>query len=809
MLRNYFKTGFRNLTRQKVYSAINIAGLAAGIAACILIFLYVKDELSYDRHHAKADRIYRVTRDFVSNDGSVSLHLGHVAPPFGPLLEQDFPQIASIARLLQTDLLIENVEKQKTFHEERVMFAEPALFDIFDIPILEGSRERALKEPFTMLLSDKLVEKYFLNEEPVGKLLKVTDAATARVTGVFQSLPENSHFHPDILVSFNTLNDTAVYGAENLKTNWGNNSFGTYMVLTSEQEAKNMQAQLPAFMDRHLSGTDHAGDRKPSDFSRLYLQKLTDIHLRSHLDSEMETNGDINTVMILSAVAFVILLIACINYINLSTARSMSRAKEVGVRKVVGAGKEDLVLQFLSESILIAFIATILAVGLTELCLPWLNEFTGKNIASNIFTDKWLLGLTLLLPFLIGGLAGLYPAFYLSRFRPATVLKGSLSSSSKNPMLRKSLVVVQFSISIVLIIATGIMFRQLIYMQNKDLGFEADNVVILPTFTALTPKFEAFKAELKKSAQVEGVGRSLLIPSDRLLNSMGASVEKGDSMAPTSVTIKFVNVDHDLLDVFKVKLAAGRNFDRTRPTDDTAAFIINNVAAKMIGWQDPQEAIDQVFEYGGVKGRVIGVTEDFHFESLHDEISPMVYRLSAPDDYSNIAVRINGNTREAVAHIEQVWQQFLPGYPFEYSFLDQQFAQTYKAERDKGVIFMIFSCIAILIACLGLFGLASYTTVQRTKEIGIRKVFGASVMRIVTLLSKDFLKLVLVANLLAWPIAWFAMRRWLEDFAYRIEIGTDIFVLAAMLALIISLVTISYQAVKAASANPVKSLRTE
>jgi putative ABC transport system permease protein len=809
MLQNYFKTGFRNLVRNKVYSAINIAGLAVGIAACILIFLYVKDELSYDRYHSKADRIYRVTRDFVSNDGSVSLHLGHVAPPFGPLLEQDFPQIESIARILQTALLVEDTDKQRAFREEKIAFAEPAIFDIFDIPLVQGSKEKALTAPFTVLLSDKMVQKYFPNEEPVGQILKFASTASVKVAGVYEAFPDNSHFRPDFLISFNTLNDTAIYGAGNLKTNWGNNSFGTYMVLPSEQEAENMQAQLPAFMDRHLSGTDHAGDRKPSDFSRLYLQKLTDIHLRSHLDSEMETNGDINTVMILSAVALVILLIACINYINLSTARSMSRAKEVGVRKVVGAEQPDLVLQFLLESILIAAIATVLAVGITELGLPWLNNFTGKNIASNVFTDKWLLGITLLLPLLVGGLAGLYPAFYLSRFRPALVLKGSLSSSSKNPLLRKSLVVAQFAVSIVLIIATGIMFRQLIYMQNKDLGFEAENVVILPSYTALNPQFEAFKAEMKKSATVEGVGRSLLIPSDRLVNSMGASVMKGDSMAQTSMTIKFVSMDHDLLDVFKVKLAAGRNFDRTRATDDTAAFILNKAAARMIGWHNPQEAIDQVFGYGGTKGRIIGVTEDFHFESLHDEISPMVYLVSKSGGYSNIAIRINGDTREALAHIEQTWERFLPSYPFEYTFLDQKFAETYKAERDKGIIFMIFSCIAIVIACLGLFGLASYTTVQRTKEIGIRKVFGASVTRIVALLSKDFLKLVLIANLLAWPTAWYAMRRWLDDFAYRIEIGTDIFVMAAVLALLISLVTISYQAIKAASANPVKSLRTE
>ncbi len=799
----------RNLARNKVYSAINVGGLAIGIAACMLIFLYVKDELSYDRHHSKADNIYRITRDFLSDDGSVSLHLARVAPPFGPLLQQDFPEIERIARTLRTTLTVEDAEKQKTFREEGIYFAEPAFVDIFDINMLKGSAHEALQEPYSILLSDKMAEKYYPHEEAVGKVLKLNETLTFKVSGVFKSFPENSHMHPDFLASFSTLNDTTVYGAEALKTNYGNNSFPTYLLLQSEEQAKSLQAQLPAFLDRHLSGTNHARSRKPSEFTNLYLQKLTDIHLKSNLDSELEVNGDIDSIMVLGAVAIVILLIASINYVNLSTARSTSRAKEVGVRKVIGAAKHNLVLQFLLESVLITTIATILALGMTELALPWLNEFTGKNITTTLLSDKWVLLLVLTLPLVVGVLAGLYPAFYLSHFQAATVLKGSLSSSSKNPMLRKTLVVLQFSISTVLIIATGIIYQQLMYMQQKDLGFDSNQLVVLPNSSNLTPKYEAFKAELMKSSTIQGVGRSSLVPTDQLLNSMGAQVSKGGNLAPTSATIKFVTIDHDMLDVYKVKMAAGRNFDRKFASDDTAAYIINEAAARMIGWHDPNIAIDQTLSYGGNNGRIVGVAQDFHFESLHKEISPMVFMISDSQGYSNISVKVAGDTKAALAHMEETWQEFLPKVPFSYQFIDDLYEKSYQDEVKKGQIFTIFSCIAILIACLGLFGLASFTTIQRTKEIGVRKVFGASVSGIVALISKDFLKLVLVANLLAWPIAWYAMRQWLSDFAYRIDISTDIFLLATLVAFAVAMVTISYQAIKAASSNPVDALRTE
>ncbi|WP_242916912.1 ABC transporter permease [Pontibacter liquoris] len=809
MLQNYFKTASRNLLRNKVYAAINIVGLAAGIAACILIFLYVKDEVSYDRYNTKADRIYRVTRDFLSNDGTVSLSLGHVAPPFGPLLKQEFPDIQALARTLNSTLLLEDKTSQKRFNEEHVYFAEPDIFKIFTIPVKQGNPEKSLDEPFTVLLSEKMAQKYYPGQDPSGKVLTVNNAFSVKVAGVYEDFPVNAHFHPDFLMSFTTLNDTTIYGSENLKTNWGNNSFGTYFLLPENYPVDKLQAQMPAFLDKVLAGTDHARGRKPSEFTHLYLQKLTDIHLKSHLDSEEETNGELATVLILAAVALVILLIACINYINLSTARSTSRAKEVGVRKVVGALKGDLVKQFLLESVVVAIIATLLGLGLTELSLPWLNDFAQKDLHLHVFSDPVILGFVLLLPLLIGLLAGLYPALYLTRFEPARVLKGSLSNSSKNPTMRKALVIVQFSISIALIIATGVMYRQLLFMQNKALGFDKEKLIVLPYYSSLAPQYEAFKAELMKSSSIQGVGKSLLVPSDRLLNSMGAGVLKGDSMAKTDVTIKYVNVDQDLFDTYKVKLAAGRNFSRQHPTDDSAAFILNETAVKMIGWQEPQQAVDQVFQYGDTRGRIIGVVKDFHFESLHQEIAPMVFLMSRSDSYTNVSIRYSGDPKQALAHIESVWNKFAPDQIFRYDFMDELYSAMYKTEQRKGQIFTVFSCIAIFIACLGLFGLASYTTVQRTKEIGIRKVFGASILKIVTLLSSDFLKLVLIANLLAWPIAWYAMSRWLEDYAYRVTIGTGIFLLAAFLAFIIAIVTISFHAIKAASANPVKALRTE
>ena len=793
--------------RHKTIAFINLFGLAIGMACCLLIGLYVTDELSYDRYHANADRIYRVTRDFVSNDGSVSLHLGHLAPPFGPLIKNDFSDIEEVTRLLQNDATFRYGDK--LFTEEQVFMAEDNIFKVFTIPVVSGNPNTALRDPYSLMLTEEMARKYFGEEDPMNKEIRLNNQLNFKVTGVFKAFPSNSHFHPDFLASFRTLNDTAVYGEENLRTNWSNNSFSTFLLLPKGYPTKKLEEQFPAFLDKHMASASDAGV-KPSTWTHLYLDKLTDIHLRSHLDSELEENGDIKRVYIFLAVALFILVIACINYMNLSTARSALRAKEIGIRKVAGAFRRELVSQFLSESVLMALLAVVLAVGITWLALPALNKFTGKTLSMLALLHWYVPVLLLGLALLVGLIAGVYPALFLSSFQPAMVLKGTLSSSRHGASLRKGLVIAQFAISIILVICTGVVFRQLQYMQNKALGFDREHILTLAYDESLSPQYDAFRQQLLGHSAILKVGRSSRIPTGRLLDSSGASVQVGDSIAPTSATIKFVTADHDFVDTYQIGLKAGRNFSREFRTDDTAAFLLNEAAVKKIGWKTPQDAIDKFFQYGDRKGKVIGVLQDFHFETLHEEIVPMVFFIPRNGQYNRLTVKVSGNQiPQALAHLENTWHKFLPDNPFDYTFLEERFEQVYQSEQRQGGIFTTFSGIAIFIACLGLFGLASFTTQQRTKEIGIRKVLGADVRTIVGLLSKDFLTLVCWSILLAAPVAWWAMSQWLQDFAYRTRMPWEMFILAGVLAVVIAMLTISYQAIKAASANPVKSLRSE
>jgi putative ABC transport system permease protein len=563
MLKNYIKIAFRNLLRYKVFSVINILGLAIGLACCMLISLYVKDELGYDKFHANADRIYRVTRNWVNQEGVVSLHLGHVAPPFGPLLENDFPDIEKVVRLLETNFPFRYEEK--SFNEENVFIAEPAIFDIFTIPVVSGDPKRALNEPFSIMLSDKAAERYFGLEDPVGKTIRASNKFDLMVTGVFKSLPANAHFHPEFLLSFSTLNDDSVYGREALKTNFGNNSFATYLLLPPNYPADQLETQFPAFLDKHLAG-DAAPGTRPSGFTHLFLQKLTDIHLHSNLASEIEPNGDITTVYILSAIAVFILLIACINFMNLSTALAAKRAKEVGIRKVVGVSKGVLILQFICESILFTLIALALAALAVQLVLPALNSFTGKELTVEYFQKVYTIPLLLAFAIGVGVLAGIYPAFYLSSFNPVAIMKGNAlakdHSAGLNISLRQILVVAQFAISITLIICTGIMYKQLQYISNKNLGFNKEHVVVLSYSRELTPQYEAFKSELTRNTAVRQVARSSRIPSGRLLDSNHAKVQKEDSLAPVASSIKYLTVDHDFIDAYQMELLAGRNFSK-------------------------------------------------------------------------------------------------------------------------------------------------------------------------------------------------------------------------------------------------------
>ncbi|MBA4850864.1 ABC transporter permease [Emticicia sp. BO119] len=807
MIRNYLKIAFRNLRKQKGFTFINIAGLAIGITCFLLIGLYVKDELSYDRFNKNADRIYRVTRVFKSNDGTVSLHLGHVAPAFMQYFQSDFSEAEQITRLFGQQSVVNRPENpEKKYQESSMYFAEANIFKVFSFNMLSGNPDKALVEPFTVVLSKPMAEKYFGSEDPIGKLLKADSKYELRVTGVFEPLPTQSHFHADFLLSMNTLNDDKIYGKDNMNRDWGGNNFATYFLMPKGYDMSRIESRMKTFLDTHLPVYD---GRKGSQYSNLIFQKLTDIHLYSHLDSEHEANGNIKYVYTFSAIAFFILLIACINYMNLATARSAGRAKEVGLRKVVGAIRAQLIGQFLSESLLLTLFSLAIALVATVLLIPALNDFTNKSLTfTNLFDYKIIL-LIIGVIFFTGILAGSYPAFFLTAFQPVEVLKGKIKNAMKNGRLRQVLVVMQFSIAYILIISTAIIYKQLSFMLTQDVGYKKDQVIVMRVGNDSSVDFESFKQELKRQTGVKNVSHSSRTPTGRLLDSQGAKVAKGDSMAPTSTVIKALSIDHDYLSTYELKLVAGRDFSRDFKSDDSTAYILNEAAVKSIGWKSNADAIDEAFEYGGKKGKVVGVVKDFHFESLHQKIVPMVMFFNKGwRSWLSINMAA-GDFQKTIANIEKTFKVYMPDTPFSYQFLDERFNKQYEAEQKQRSLFMIFAGISIFISCLGLFALAAFMAEQRRKEIGVRKVLGASVGSITTLLSKDFIKLVVISILIASPIAWYAMSGWLTDFAYRIDIEWWIFPAAGLVAILIAVATVSYQAISAALVNPVKSLKSE
>lgn len=804
MFKNYFKMALRTMRKHRVVSLINLFGLTVGITCCLLIAVYVFDEMSYDRYNKNADNVYRVERTFLNPDTkAVSLELGAIAPPAANLLTTDFKQIKAITSIYPGGGPTLQY-KDKIFNEPELYFADENLYKVFDIDMVTGDAATALTEPYSLMITEDIACKYFGSEDPVNKLIKVYQFPM-KVTGVYRALPSDAHWHPKMMLSFSTLRDSAIYGEENLRTNWGNNAFYDYILLPENYDYKNLEAQLPAFVDRHIPD----GKNKASLWTSLSLRKLTDIHLHSHKDSELEENGDIKRVYIFTVIGFFILLIASINYMNLSTARSSLRAKEIGIRKVAGAGKGELITQFLSESVLICCVATLLSVALTALTLPWLGTIAKKTLGFTNLLQPHILVPVLILPLFIGILSGIYPAVFLSSFKPVKVLKGIVKTGAKTVSMRKVLVIVQFSISVILIISTIIVFRQLSYIQNKSLGFDKNQVIVINEDSGLNHSFPAFKQALLNHSSVKSVGRSCRIPSGRLLDAMDSQISMGNSLAPTKADIKYVEADEDFIPAYGIGITAGRNFN-LRDGKDTSSFIINESAVKALGLPSNEAAVGKQFRYGGRNGQIAGVMKDFNFESLHQRILPVVLLNSTGiNDYNRISIKVTGNPKRAINHIENVWKKYLPEIPFEYSFLDERFADLYQAERQQQVIFTSFSVIAIFIACLGLFGLSAFTITQRIKEIGVRKVLGANTLSIVTLVSKDFLLLVGLSALVAFPITWFAMNRWLNDFAYRTTISWWVFVLAAVIALLVALFTISFQAVKAALANPVKSLRSE
>jgi putative ABC transport system permease protein len=647
-----------------------------------------------------------------------------------------------------------------------------------------------------------MARKYFGSENPLGQTMRIEaggQSADLKVTGVIESLPHNSHFHADFLASFKTYE--AIVGDGEMQS-WTSNNYATYILMSKNHDINTLKQQLNPFIDRHMG-------EEMSRQTQLILQPLTDIHLHSHLDSEIESNSDIVYIYIFSVIGFFVLMIAAINFMNLSTARSSHRAKEVGLRKVVGANRSQLIKQFLSESLLTAFAGLTVALILVKLLLPRFNQFIGRELSLSLTENMALLAGLILLAVFVGIVSGLYPAVFLSSFQPAMVLKGSKEKRRRKLSLRTVLVVFQFAISIILIICVGVVTSQLKYIRDINLGFNQEQVVVLPSSSRISSQLESVKTRLYENPNVISVSAAKRVPSGRLLDSSSARVIRGEEIEPINFMIALLRVDHDYIPTFGMEMAAGRNFSKTMPTDATNAFILNETAIRQIGWESPSDAIGKGFGYGRSQGQIIGVVKDFHFESIHHTIAPIVMVLSSYS-LNQVAVRISpSNIPGTMAFLQSKWQEYRPNYPFSYYFVDERFDQQYRSENKLLQLFGYFAFLAIFIACLGLFGLALYTAEQSIKEIGIRKVLGASVSSLVFLFSKEFSKWVLLANVIGWPVAYFAMTKWLENFAYRTSLNLWVFLLAGVIALFIALITVSYHSIKAAVADPVTSLRYE
>ncbi|MGM0945256.1 MAG: ABC transporter permease [Bacteroidota bacterium] len=808
MLKIYFKIVFRNAKKHPMYVLINLFGLAVGMAVSIVILLYVQFELSYDRFHPDADRIFRVSRAWYNPDGDISLHLGHTAPPFGPLIQSDFPdEVEYSARLFNFDPLIKS--GGNAFEEERFFFSDPEAFDVFGWEILEGEGKSAMDQADGVVLSQSTAKRYFGEESPIGKELLADLAGqevTFQVRGVMKDIPENSHFHVDFLASMVPV--VQFYGGlDAFMSNYGSNNFSTFIKLNDGVDYREFESKLPTLIDRHI-GPNQAGV-PASKGTQLILWPISDVHLYSNLDSEIEPNGNIDYVYTYLAIAFFILLIACINFMNLSTARSSLRSLEVGIRKVMGADRGLLVKQFLGESFVMTILAMGLALLITFLFLPVFGDFTDRPLELDLIEHpEYLLGVIGIILF-VGLISGSYPALFLSGFRPARVLKGALKAGKVHERFRSFLVVGQFAISVMLIVAVLVVVRQLDYMQNKDLGFEKEDIVVLPSNTLINENYQIIKDRLENHSGIQSVSVSSRVPSGRLLDSQGVSAEVNGELSQLSLRIADIHVGHNFLETYGIEVIAGRSFDYQLATDSTEAFVLNETAIREVGWSSPEEAVGKQFLYGTRRGFVTGVMKDFHFESLHQPIVPIVFMISQ-DRNNQISIKIDAGSRdEVLAYLRDEWAQFRPDFPFEPLFVDEGFNLQYESESRVRTIFTFFSVLAILISVLGLLGLVTFATEQRTREIGIRKVMGAETTNILILLGKDFLNLVAIGFLIAIPISWFGMNTWLEDFAYRIGIHWTVFLWAGLLAGLIAAVTVTTQTIRAAWANPVKSIKSE
>jgi len=797
MFRNALKIALRHVRKHKAYAVINIAGLAVGMACCLLIALFVRDELAFDRHHEKADRIFRLIDGFNVGSGDEGYY-ALASAPFAPALKGEIAQVEDAVRFLPGRRVLVAAGEKKLY-EDNFFYVDGSVFGIFTVPLVKGDPATALGEPNTLVISERIAAKYFGREDPVGKTLRINDR-DFRVTGVMADWPRSSHFAADLLGSMTTLESIPVW-RERFFDNWVRHEFYTYLLLEEEAAAAGVEAQLPGFIEKHAAAEvkEALGEKLSSR-----LQPLTAIHLRSHLQLELAPNGDIRYVTIFSVIAAFILLIACVNFMNLATARSAARAMEVGLRKAVGAGRAELVRQFLGESFLFTAVALILAVLLVVIALPAFNALSGKALAPRDLLAAGTAGSLLAILIVVGFLSGSYPAFVLSSFQPVRVLKGRGRLAAGRPVLRKALVVGQFGISVVLIIATAVVLLQLDFMRNRKLGFDKDHVAVIRVRTdSIRTNIDAIRTDLERNPAVLAATLANGVPGQQLA---GDSLDLVTGEGKKRVTVAMIYCDHDYVRTMGLEIVEGRDFSHQMGTDAKEAFLVNEAAVRALGLAKPLETR---MEWNEMAGRVIGVVRDFQYQSLRQEIQPLVLHI-APRYASVVAVRIRPeNVRDTLAYLERKWKEYDPDHPFEYSFADETFDSLYRGEERLGRIFGLAAGLALVIASLGLFGLALFAVETRTKEIGIRKVLGASPARIAALFVREFMLLVVLASALAWPAAYLLMGRWLRNFAYRVEMGPWIFVLSAGAAFAVALLTISAQTMRAVLADPVKSIRYE
>ena len=807
MIKNYFKIAWRNIIRQRGYSAINIVGLAIGIAACMLILQYVSFELSYEEFHVNKDRIYRVRQDRYDN-GKLSTQWVSGAYAVGNSFKDAIPEIEDYVKLVGRDPVVVEVNNQP-LQLRKVFYASGSFFKIFTYPIVAGDKNTALKEPLTAALSETSARKIFGSTNVIGKTLQLNRNRTYKITAVYKDAPANTQIKPDVLLSYATFvrltTDSSGNGPENA---WLWDGCLTYLLLHKGASPAAVEKKFKPIVDK-FTGDDMKRFHSAVTY---FLQPLTDIHLYSHYITEPEPNGDGKTVYLLLGIAFFIAIIAWINYINLATARAISRAKEVGIRKTVGSQRRQLIVQFLSESALLNAFALLLALAIVVIAIPGFNRLSGQHLSFSLFSniDFWL-GLVAL--FGIGiFFSGLYPAFVLSGFKPIEVLKGRMTATTKGSLLRKALVVFQFTASLFLLIGTLAVYQQIQYMRKQSLGMNIDQTLVVREPTVLNDStylrnMTALKETLNQQTSVKGVTISTSIPGEPV-NWNAGGIKLVGTDEGTQKQYRVIGVDHDYLKLYGIKLIAGRPFSKEFGSDDSAV-IFNRRGFEQLGLNKPEDAVGKRIDFWGRQYTIVGVTENFHQQGLRESYEPLIFRL-IPDVRGYLSVKTPASkASQTIGQVKASWNKFFPGNTFEYFFLDDHFNEQYKADQKFGQVFGLFTSLAIIVACLGLFGLASFTTIQRTKEIGIRKVLGASVLRILKLLYQEFAVLLVIAFVIAIPVSWYVVSNWLQGYAFRIGIHWSYFMIPFIVIMMIALLTVSFQSIKAAIANPVKSLRTE